>query len=163
MKILSTIFKEEISDYLFNMRAAVFGRLLLTAAVAGLLVWLVATGIDRAILEPIVCKDGANQLLCGNSTMMAGHIATVIMAIMLVPVLILFGIKRPLVVVLAATIALWGVNFWQAHTIVAALIASLTYMVVYASLTWLNRIRGDGAAILLMIVFVILARVVLSL
>ena len=50
MKILSTIFKEEISDYLFNMRAAVFGRLLLTAAVAGLLVWLVATGIDRVIL-----------------------------------------------------------------------------------------------------------------
>ena len=99
MKILSTIFKEEISDYLFNMRAAVFGRLLLTAAAAGLLVWLVATGIDRVILEPIVCKDGANQLLCGNSTMMAGHIATVIMAIMLVPVLILFGIKRPLVVV----------------------------------------------------------------
>ena len=160
MKILSTIFKEEISDYLFNMRAAVFGRLLLTAAVAGLLVWL---GIDRVILEPIVCKDGANQLLCGNSTMMAGHIATVIMAIMLVPVLILFGIKRPLVVVLAATIALWGINFWQAHTIMAALIAALTYMVVYASLTWLNRIRGDGAAIALMIVFVILARVVLSL
>ena len=95
--------------------------------------------------------------------MMAGHIATVIMAIMLVPVLILFGIKRPLVVVLAATIALWGVNFWQAHTIVAALIASLTYMVVYSSLTWLNRIRGDGAAIALMIVFVVLARVVLSL
>ncbi len=64
--------------------------------------------MTEVILEPIVCKDGANQLLCGNSTMMAGHIPLrIIMAIMLVPVLILFGIKRPLVVVLAATIALW--------------------------------------------------------
>lgn len=163
MKIVSRIFKEELSDYLFYVSPAVFVRVLAVAAMSGAVMWLLAMGLDRFILTPMVCGNDAPQLLCSDSVMTAGHIASLIVAIMVVPVLIMFGIKRPLVVVAAATAALWGIDFWQGQGPVGLLLAVLSYTVVYAALVWLNRIRGDAAAIVIAVIFVIIARIVLSL
>ena len=68
---------------------------------------------------------------------------------MLVPVLAVFGIKRPLLVVIAATVSLWGATLWAGGSWILSLLwVVLATVLVYLSLIWLNRIRGNGAAIL---------------
>ena len=102
--------------------------------------------------------------MCVNSAAWSSYIALVLVGIMMVPLLIMFGVKRPLVVVIAATVALWGTNLWTSGlwtTSILWTIAAST--LVYLAVIWINRIRGNAAAILFVAIFVLLARVVLSL
>ena len=102
--------------------------------------------------------------MCVNSAAWSSYIALVLVGTMMVPLLIMFGVKRPLVVVIAATVALWGTNLWTSGlwtTSILWTIAAST--LVYLAVIWINRIRGNAAAILFVAIFVLLARVVLSL
>jgi len=157
MKLLSAIFHEEISDYTYPFSRRVFLRILAILVASGVAIWLLALAFDKFMITPVFCANAEHISICANSTIIASYVALVLVGIMLVPVLAVFGIKRPLLVVIAATVSLWGA--W----ILSLLWVVLATVLVYLSLIWLNRIRGNGAAILFMTLFAILARVVLAL
>ena len=63
---------------------------------------------DKFMITPVFCANAEHISICANSTSIASYVTLVLAGIMLVPVLAVFGIKRPLLVVIAATVSLWG-------------------------------------------------------
>ena len=156
------IFQQELSEYTYPLSRGTFLRILALAAANGVIIWLLALAFDRMMLTPVFCSSADQVSMCVNSAAWSSYIALVLVGIMMVPLLIMFGVKRPLVVVIAATVALWGTNLcglWT--TSILWTIAAST--LVYLAVIWINRIRGNAAAILFVAIFVLLARVVLSL
>jgi len=157
MKLLSAIFREEISDYTYPFSRRVFLRILAILVASGVAIWLLALAFDKFMITPVFCANAEHISICANSTSIASYVALVLAGIMLVPVLAVFGIKRP-------TVSLWGAALWAGGSWILSLLwVVLATVLVYLSLIWLNRIRGNGAAILFMTLFAILARVVLAL
>ena len=163
MGVRAIIFKEEMSRYIFNMTAATFGRLLLVGAMIGLFTWSLAFALDKYMITPFFCGGEANVSVCLNSAVIGGNIATVLMGVMAVPLLAALRVKRSFLVALAAVVSLWGVaGMIAGEWYVALLWTVAAYIAVYAALAWINRLRGDAAAILFMAVFVLLARLVVA-
>ncbi len=163
MGVRTIIFKEEMSRYVFNMTAGMFGRIVLLGAVAGAVTWLLALALERYLLTPFFCGADGSITICMNSTMIASNISAVMVGVMAVPILAMISMKRALLVVIAAVAALWGVAAWVAGPwYVSLLWTVLGYAVVFAALAWINRLRGDLAAILFIVLFVVLARLVIS-
>ena len=77
-----------------------FLRILALAAANGVIIWLLALAFDRMMLTPVFCSSADQASMCVNSAAWSSYIALVLVGIMMVPLLIMFGIKRPLVVVI---------------------------------------------------------------
>lgn len=165
MKKRLTIFQNKTTDYLYGMSRVLFVRLMVISAIAGALIWVLALLLDRMILSQVFCNGGIEGILmCINSKMNSGYIALVLVSVMMVPMLVMANVRRPLLVVIAATCSLWGITVWTSGTwLVSLLYTVVAVMAVYAALLWLNRIRGNIAAIFFMVMFVALARFVLAL
>lgn len=164
MGIMARIFKEEPSDYTYHMTSAAFLRVILMTAGAGIVTWLLGIAFDKWMLTPVFCSGASTDVtLCADTTALGGHIAAMLVGVMTVPLLTLTGVKRPLLVVIAAIASLWNVaTFTGGEWIWSLVWSAVAFMAVYTTLIWLNRIRGNIAAIVLMALFVLLARVVLS-
>ncbi len=163
MKLIANIFKEEPSDHVHHMNFSVFWRIIVIGAGAGVASWLMALALDRLMLTPIFCS-GVDVNICADSQIISSHVASILIGIIVVPILLITGIKRPLLVVAAATAALWGVTAWNANSWLVALpLVAISYALVYLAITWVNRVRNNLIAIIAIIVVVVLARVVLSL
>ena len=161
MSMKTTIFKEEMSRYTFNMTAGTFGRILLLGAIIGLFTWALSIAMDRYVLTPLFCDSETGISVCMNSAVIGANISTVLMGIMAVPMLAALRVKRSLLVAAAAVISLWGVAAWVANPWYVSLLWTMgVYAMVYAALTWINRLRGDAAAILFIILFAIVARTI---
>ena len=165
MGIFAKVFKEEPSKYTYHISGAAFWRVVLMVASAGAVTWLLAIAFDKWLLTPVFCSGVANNVsVCADATSLSGHISAVLVGVMLVPLLTLTGVKRPLLVVIAAAASLWGVGVFTGGAWAWSLLWSIgASAAVYSALVWINRIRGNVATIVMMALFVLLARVELSL
>lgn len=164
MGVRAVVFKEEMSRYIFNMTSGVFGRILLLGAGSGLVTWLLAYAINQYVVMPFFCSNGEAAGICVNSTFVSANIAAVLVGIMVVPILAMISMKRSLLVVIAAIAALWNVAAWVGgEWYISLLLTVLAYMVVFAAVAWINRLRGDLAAIVFLVIFVVLARLAITL
>ena len=164
MGVRAIIFKEEMSRYIFNMSASVFVRIVALGAAAGLVTWLLAYAINHYMMVPFFCNNDSATSVCLNSTTISANIAAVLVGVMIVPILAMISMKRALLVVVAAVIALWNVAAWVGGSWYASLLWTIfAYVAVFAVMAWINRLRGDLAAIIFLGVFVVLARLALTL
>lgn len=164
VKWFEKVFHEEESDYMFPVTPAVFWRVVISGMVGGVVTWLIALALDRFILKQIICGPTADPSMCTNSAQIGAYVALVLVSVMLVPIIALNRVRRPLLVVLAAVGALWGVGVSTAEVWwLSLIVTTMAFGFVYATAMWLNRIRGNVAAIIFLAIFVLLARVVLSL
>ncbi len=165
MGILSKVFAEEPSNDTYYISLKMFSRALTIGIASGVAVWLVAMILDRVVLTPVFCSsESLNVSVCANSASLGGYIATILVGIMTVPLLAVAGTRRPLLVVLAVTLALWGLPVWGGGMWIASMIISIAvYLLAYSAVLWLNRLRSSFLAILAMFIFVVLARIVLAL
>jgi len=164
VKWFEKVFHEEESDYMFPVTPAVFWRVVSSGMVGGVVTWLIALALDRFILKQIICGPAADPSMCTNSAQIGAYVALVLVSVMLVPIIALNRVRRPLLVVLAAVGALWGVGVSTAEVWwLSLMVTTVAFGFVYATAMWLNRIRGNVAAIIFLAIFVLLARVVLSL
>lgn len=149
---------------MFPVTPAVFWRVVVSGMVGGVVTWLIALALDRFILKQIICGPTADPSMCANSAQIGAYVALVLVSVMLVPIVALNRVRRPLLVVLAAVGALWGVGVSTAEVWwLSLMVTTVAFGFVYATAMWLNRIRGNVAAIIFLAIFVLLARVVLSL
>lgn len=163
MGIRSTIFKEEMSRYIVNMTAGMFVRSVLLGAAAGLLTWVLGWVANKYIVTPFFCEAQENVSICMNSTMISSNVAAVFVGIMMVPLFAVVATKRALLVVVGVVAALWGVAAWVAGPWWISLLWTIAaYATVYAALAWINRLRGTLAAIVCIVIFVVLARLILT-
>jgi hypothetical protein len=133
-------------------------------AVIGLLVWGLTLVIDRYILTAVLCQG--NQVLdCANTSLYAESVATIVGAIIGLFFLVRLQVFRPLLVVLATVVSLWGIIGlagllpWYG----IGLSAIILYAFAYGLFAWVARIRSFVLVLVLLVVLVMAVRLTLSL
>ena len=136
-------------------------RIVLLGIGTGIVGWLLSLIIRQIILTPLFC--GGSQ--CGGVVDGAANIATIIVGVAGLLGLVRLSAYRPLLVVLAVVISLWGIGGWTAGMSWYQALSSwaLLYALGYVTFSWLVRPRAFAPAVILVVVAVILIRVLSAL
>lgn len=149
----------DVTNVLIEVKQQLVIQVALLGAVLGVAAWLLAAVIRHVIFEPLFCGDAANSMCVGASSN-AGILALIVVSVAGLMGLIRLGAYRPLLIVIAAAVSLWGlagwVNglFWLEAILWSALLFALTYVVFL----WLARIRPFVIAVIVIVLAVVLAR-----
>ncbi|NCU38049.1 hypothetical protein EOL96_03285 [Candidatus Saccharibacteria bacterium] len=131
--------------------------------VVGLFVGLVVAGVaylmNLYVFGAVLCRP-QSPTECSQAPAYAMVVAMVIGAIVGIVGLVKLRVYRPLLIVLAATISLWGL-----HTLVdnmawyiAFPIMTILFGLVYALFAWIARVRSFVLTIVLAVVMVVVIR-----
>ena len=150
--------------YIGSDRRSIVSTILAGFAV-GAAGWLLNLAIQRFFVEPVFCRNADSFSACANGGTVAWVIAIIIVSAVGLFSLVRTGIFRPLLVVLAAVVTLWGaaswlgpLTWWQATLWQGALFA-----LAYILFAWIARTeRFPVAFIVTILVIIILRLVVLS-
>jgi hypothetical protein len=157
-----------MTDYIAESKPAIidldkrmFVRIIVSGLLIGLATWGFGYLLDRFILSAWFCNDTATQA-CSSSLIYAGNISAVVMAVVGISALVKLGVFRPLLIVLASLITLWGLSGWLASLSIveAAVWSSLVYGLSYITYAWLARIRRAAVMMIVVVLVVVSARLV---
>jgi hypothetical protein len=132
-------------------------------AIAGVATWGLTHVLDAYIYKAILCS-GDVAVQCASSYQYATTTATILGAAIGLFGLVRLQVFRPLLIVIAAYVALWGLlasllpmTWYAAMGIVAVL-----YGLAFGVFAWLVRIRKFYIAIIIVILVTVGVRLVLS-
>ena len=137
----------------------------LTGALIGLITYALYLPLARLVFEPILCGDNSVALVrCGSETSFASTIAIVISSMVGLIFLVRSRVFRPLLVVLATALSLWGLLILIASLpwLVGVLITALAFGVGYAVFAWLAQPTNLITALVSVTVLIVAARLVLT-
>lgn len=142
---------------LIDIRPNTMVQVVLLGVILGAASWLLTIVMERFIFSSLLC---GGQTGCDTSTVVAGNVALVLAAVGGLLGLVRLGVYRPLLVVIAAAIVLWGLSSYtlgmQWYEAMAWIV--LLSAVTYTAFTWLVRPRFFLFAIVLVLVVIIVAR-----
>lgn len=138
-----------------------FMKVVFTGFVVGVVTWLLAFLMQKYIFQSLFC-GGDQVAACSNSVAYAGNIAAVITSILGLTALVKLAVFRPLLIVLATLVSLWGMAVWLENLSVIENIAfsGILYALAYAAYTWLARIRNAVVMVILVVVVAVATRVI---
>ena len=144
----------ELKPYIETDRMEVL-RVVIVGLVAGVVVPLLGLAIANGVVNPVFCHAGQNTFnICASGGVVAYHTSAVIVALAVVALFANWSVYRPLPLVVAATIAMWGFKkyvdplasgSWPEYYLFSMLLSTLSYLLFY----WLLRLRNFPASILL--------------
>jgi hypothetical protein len=130
-------------------------------ASVGFVVWVVAWILQRFVFSNLLCAGAAT---CSEAVNYAGLVAMIVGSIAGLVVLTTTQVYRPLLVIVASALSLWGFEslvagmswYW-------ALIASMImFGLAYAAFAWLARVRNFVLTIVIVVILVVAARLALN-
>lgn len=138
-------------------------RVVFLGAFVGLLFWGTSLFLHSSLLSPVLCVELSNDI-CAESLAASSGIATIIVAIVGLLGLVRFGVFRPLLVVIAVSISLWGLGVWlQPLAWYEAMSWSiLLYALQFIAFAWLARFRLLAPALIAIAVVVLTARIIVT-
>ncbi len=127
--------------------------------------WLLNMLLQNFLIEPIFCKSADSFTVCANGGTVAWGMAFVIAGIISVLVLARNTIYRPLLVVIMAFAALWGIGAWLAPMSwwMALLWSGVLFGLAYALFAWVASITRFWVALLISILLVVVSRLIIGL
>ncbi len=144
---------------IIDIRSHVMVQVALLGVILGAATWILTQLLGRFVVGALVC--GEQGVGCEPSVLVAGNIALVLVAIGGLLGFVRLGVYRPLLVVIAATIVLWGLagytfgmQWYEAMAWTVLLTA-----VVYTAFVWLVRPRLFLLAMVLILIVIVLARI----
>lgn len=154
---------EEYPGALVSIESKRLLGVLIVGAIAGVITWGLTFVLGSYILKNAFCPANA-VTSCSASLSYATAIAAVVGAGVGLFGLMRLQIFRALLVVIAATVSLWGVTVLLGSTVgLQALIPTmLLYALAYGFFAWLVRVRVFLVALLLIIVMVVATRLILA-
>lgn len=156
---------DEVSIY-YGVQQSEIIRVALTGIAAGILIPLVGWAISHWVIDPVFCQGDSQAALCQNSSMIGYYVASVIVAIALGIMLTSWGIFRAIMIVIGATVALWGLqkyigplsaHSWLEYGLASAVAFGAAYVLFY----WLMRLKNFVLGLVLALVAIVVARWVL--
>lgn len=136
---------------------------LVVGLVVGFLTYVGYLGMQQFAFDPIFCRDSGSSM-CSNVPVFSVVLSTIIFHFLGLVALVRIGIIRPLLIVLATIITVYGFHVWLDG--MAWWIGSLyTAMLVgfsYLYYTWINRMTAFPVALGLTIVSVAVVRLLLA-
>ncbi len=137
-------------------------RSLLVGLGAGLVTAGVFYLLNTFIFGAVLCRGAAEG--CSNAPLYSAIVAMLVGAIGGLVALARVGIYRPLLVVAAATVSLWGIHSYLPNmTWYVGLVAiALLFALAYALYAWVARVRSFVVALLVTLILVVIVRLVFS-
>ncbi len=133
-----------------------------TGAGVGLIVFGAAYLLNRYVFDAMLCQGDAAG--CEQAPTYAMIVAMVIGALLGLVALVQLRVYRPLLVVLGATIGLWG--FFALTSAIAwywgLIVAIILFALSYALFAWIARIRPFVVSLIVTIVLVAAMRLILA-
>ena len=134
----------------------------LTGAIVGLVVSVLMYLFTTYVFGAVLCREQGND--CTNAPFYSMIVSMVIGDLAGLAMLARQRIYRPLLIVIAVIIALWGF-----HTIIAGMVwwlagiaAAIVFALAYMLFAWLARLRNFIIAIVLTIVVIVAVRFLLA-
>lgn len=137
-------------------------KVVILGVVVGIAVPLLSLLLENYFIKPVFCNGGDGFNICASGGVVANHIAAIIVAFAAFAVLMHWAVYRALLLVIAATVAMWGikkyadpltVGSWIEYYLFSALLYALAYTLFY----WILRLRNFVVSIIITIVAVIAA------
>lgn len=134
----------------------------LSGLAVGIVGWLLSIGLQRFFIEPVFCRNADAFATCAQGGTVAWIVALVIASAVGLVVLVRTSVFRPLLVVLAAIITLWGVSTWLGPLVwwQALLWHGLLFALAYALYGWLARAEKFPVAFISTVVVILALRLV---
>jgi uncharacterized protein (DUF486 family) len=138
---------------------------LASGAIVGALTWVLAYLLTEYVLGMIACRTGSSIVSCSDAGFVSAVIGLILASVAGLTILVRRRIFRPLLVVLAAGISLWGVNgSWLEERSVFSLILSVIITaLVYLVFAWFAKIRQFWIALIISVLLVIIFRLAITL
>ncbi len=135
---------------------------LAVGAVVGACGWLIALAVQHFFIGNVFCRSADSYAVCANAGTIGWAVAHGIVALVSLFALVRAAVYRPLLVVLAAFIALWGIHAWLAPMVwwQATLWQAVLFGIAYALFAWLASAERFVYALVATIVVVVIVRVV---
>lgn len=132
-------------------------------AVAGLATWGLTHLLDVYIYKTILCRGDA-AVQCASSYQYATTTATILGGAIGLFGLVRLQVFRPLLIVIAAYVALWGLlaSLFQSSWYVAAGIVVVLYGLAFGVFAWFARVRKFYIAMIITILVIVAVRLVLN-
>lgn len=137
-------------------------RVMATGAGVGFIASILSYLLGTFVFGAILCQDGGTE--CGNVGQYSMIVSIVIASVAGLIGLMRLRIYRPLLVVIAAMISLWGF-----HALTAGLawywsiiVTTLLFAVAYGLYSWIARLRSIVVTLVAILVLVIISRLMLS-
>lgn len=129
----------------------------------GLFGWLLSLAVQNFFIINVFCRSADDFGVCANGGNVAWAIAFVLVGAISVFALVRLVIYRPLLIVLAAFVALWGIAPWLAPLdwYWQALWNTLLFGLAYSVFAWLATIERFLYSVVAMAVVVLLTRLAL--
>lgn len=158
-----TIEKKPVNLPYIDMSQRQFANVLFVGLGVGIVMWLLQLVLSKYVYGPIMCHDSL-QASCSSVENYANTTAAFLATAGGLVALVRLRVYRPLLVAIAALIAIWGVSrITEGMTWPAAL---ATYAVlnaaIYGLFTWLARIRSFLLSVILIVIALVLIRIALA-
>lgn len=134
-------------------------RIVLLGVGVGIVGWLLSLVIYHVILTPLFCGDVSSSQ-CAGATGSAANIASIVMAVVGLLGLVRLSVYRPLLIVVAVVVSLWGLGGWTTGLPWYETLSwwAVLYALCYITFSWLVRPRAFAPAVVLIVVAVVLIR-----
>lgn len=135
-------------------------QIALLGAGVGAAAWVIALIVKQVVLTPLFCGDPTAGL-CVGADGTAGAVATVLAGFVGLLGLVRFSVYRPLLIVIAAAVGLWGLTGLLSGLLWFESLGwmVLLYAIMYALFAWLVRPRSFVVTLALVLIAVILVRI----
>lgn len=131
----------------------------------GLLGWLLTLAIQYWLIDAVFCRSADTFSICSNAGNIAWATAHLVVVIASVIAMVRANIYRPLMVVIAVLVALWGLGAWLAPMTWYFGLAweVVLFGLAYALFTWLASLERFIYSLVATIVVVVIVRLAFSL
>lgn len=152
-----------VNNDTFNRKVLI--RSAATGAGVGLAGWLLSLAVSNFFIVPVFCRSVDAFGVCAQGGDVAWATAFLVVSVVAVFVLVRQSVYRPLLVVLAALVALWGIVPWLAPLAWywAALWNIVLFGLAYAIFAWLATVENFLYSLIATTVVIVLARLALML
>ena len=140
-------------------------RVFLIGLAVGLVTYAIFVPLTKLVFEPILCGNESVALVrCGTEASFAAAIAIVLGSMGGLTFLVRERVFRPLLVVLAVALSLWGVLIVVAALpwYLAVVITALAFGLAYSAFSWIAQPSSLTVAMVATTVLVVVARLILT-
>lgn len=158
----TTASQEETQPKFILMANRNLAAVILLGAIVGLATWGIGWLLGAYAFGPLLCGDGGAQ--CGSAMQYGLVTSQILAAVAALLGLVRLRVFRPLLVVLATTVSLWGlVGALSALAWYGLALASVVlYALAYGLFVWIVRVRKFWLALIVAVILVIIVRFVLT-
>jgi hypothetical protein len=134
----------------------------LIGLIAGIVGWLLSMALQRWVISSLFCQSTDTYSVCANGGTVSWAVAVIVVGIFSLFIMVSTGIFRPLLVVLASIISLWGASAWLGplEWWQSMLWHGLLFALAYAFFAWIARIDKFLISLIITIIAIVLARLV---